>query len=222
MRAGTAELFDDSRMHWGFERLGGLDGRSVLELGPLEGGHSYMAQRAGASRVVAVESNRQAFLKCLVVKELLDLERCKFLCGDASAYLRETADTFDVCFACGILYHMVEPVELLDLISRRAKRLLLWTHYYDEKGLDGLAAGRALGRREERQYRGFRYAAHRHRYHPLSRGAGFWGGTQPFSYWLPRADLLRALEHFGWHDIQIAFEETTANGPALALVAECG
>jgi hypothetical protein len=42
------------------------------------------------------------------------------------------------------------------------------------------------------------------------------------SYWLPRADLLRALEHFGWHDVQIAFEEVSTNGPGLALVAERG
>jgi hypothetical protein len=33
VRAGTAELFDDPRMQWGFERLGGLNGRPVRELG---------------------------------------------------------------------------------------------------------------------------------------------------------------------------------------------
>src|SRR5689334_9621694 len=44
VRAGAAELFDDPRIHWAFQRLGGVENAAVLDLGPLEGGHSYMAQ----------------------------------------------------------------------------------------------------------------------------------------------------------------------------------
>lgn len=88
VQAGDADLFDDRRIRWAFERLGGVSGASVLELGPLEGGHSYMAQQAGAERVVGVEANRKAFVKCLVAKELLGLDRCSFLCGEITEYLR--------------------------------------------------------------------------------------------------------------------------------------
>jgi hypothetical protein len=62
VRAGAVDLFEDERIAWGLRTLGGVEGASVLELGPLEGGHSYMAQQAGAARVVAVEANREAFL----------------------------------------------------------------------------------------------------------------------------------------------------------------
>jgi hypothetical protein len=47
VKAGAAELFDDPRMRWGFERLGGLDGRSVLELGPLQGVTATWRSRPG-------------------------------------------------------------------------------------------------------------------------------------------------------------------------------
>lgn len=58
--AGSAELFDDPRVRWAFEQLGGIEGASVVDLGSLEGAHSYMAEQARASRVVGVEANRLA------------------------------------------------------------------------------------------------------------------------------------------------------------------
>src|ERR1700738_4673747 len=57
VHAGELPLFRAEHVTWGFERLGGVGERDVLELGPLEGAHSYMAQMAGASSVTAVEAN---------------------------------------------------------------------------------------------------------------------------------------------------------------------
>jgi hypothetical protein len=220
VRAGDATLFEDPRINWGFERLGGMDGRTVLELGPLEGAHSYMSQTAGASRVTAVEANPKAFLKCLVVKELLDLDRCSFLCGDALEYLGGGTDQFDVCIACGILYHMVEPVRLIELISRRAPRVIMWTHFYDDAALANRRLAKRLGPAQPAEHSGFAHHVHRHRYGLDTRLSGFCGGTRPYSHWLPREDLLGALAHFGFGNVEIAFEEKShPNGPALALVA---
>ena len=219
VRAGSSPLFEDPRIAWGFERLGGIEGQRVLELGPLEGAHSYMAQQAGAARVTAVEANREAFLKCLVTKELFGLDRCSFLCGDAIGYLEGAAESFDLCIACGILYHMVEPVRMLELISQRASALLLWTHVYDEGAIAGTPLAKRMGAREEAEHAGFRHGVHRHRYGFGPHLSGFWGGTRPYSNWLTKDDLLGALSHFGWGDIELGFEEHHAHGPALALVA---
>jgi hypothetical protein len=219
VRAGASPLFEDERIRWGFERLGGVEGRTVLELGPLEGAHSYMAQSAGAAHVTAVEANKDAFLKCLVTKELLGLDRCSFLCGDAIAYLEGGTETFDLCVACGILYHMVEPVRMLELISRRASRLLLWTHVYDEAAIAGTPLAKRMGPRRDAEHAGFAHGTYRHNYGLATNLRGFWGGTKPYSNWLTRDDLLGALRHLGWRDIELGFEERHVNGPALALVA---
>lgn len=220
LRAGEAPLFEDPRIAWGFDRLGGVEDSTVLELGPLEGAHSYMAQAAGARHVTAVEANAKAFLKCLVVKELLGLDRCSFLCGDAVEYLSASDQHFDLCIACGILYHMVEPVRLIDLISRRARRVVVWTHFYDDQVLANKRLAKRLGPAQAMDYEGFRHQVHRHRYSFDTRLAGFCGGTRPYSHWLQREDLLGAFAHFGWRDVEIAFEEKShPNGPALALVA---
>ena len=70
--------------------IGGVTEKTILELGPLEGGHSYMLDRAGAAQVVAIEGNARAYLKCLIVKELLGLPRVQFLCGDSVALSSST------------------------------------------------------------------------------------------------------------------------------------
>ncbi len=220
VRAGDAPLFDDPRIHWGFAQVGGVAGKRVLDLGPLEGAHSAMAHAAGAARVVSVEANREAYLKCLVTKELLGLERWSPRCGDALAYLAATDETFDVCIACGLLYHLAEPVRLIELIARRADSAIVWTHVYDEHAK--ALYGRKMGPAQEVEHAGFRHVVHRHRYGPSRRLAGFWGGTQPFSNWLTPESLLGALEHFGWSEVQTGFDEVHPHGRALTLAATHG
>ena len=75
LQAGGIPLFQDQRAAWALEQLGGCQGQRVLELGPLEGAHSYILQQHGAASVTAIEANTRAYLKCLIVKELLGLDR---------------------------------------------------------------------------------------------------------------------------------------------------
>jgi hypothetical protein len=97
---------------------------------------------------------------------------------------------------------------------------VLWTHVYDADGVRGNPVSERLGEAEPAEVGGFRHHVHRHSYGWETRLPGFWGGTHRHSNWLPREDLLGALAHFGWQDVEIAFDEPrNPNGPALALVA---
>ena len=87
--AGDLGLFTDSRVDWAVSILGGVYGKSIIELGPLEGGHTYMLLNAGASHVTAIEANTLGVLKCLIVKELLHLERASFLLGNFNPWLAQ-------------------------------------------------------------------------------------------------------------------------------------
>jgi hypothetical protein len=191
----------------------------VLDLGPLEGAHSSMAEQAGARSVVGVEANRMAFLKCLVTKELLELRRCSFQCGDVTAFLDATRERFDVCIASGILYHMVEPVRLIDLISQAASRVFIWTHVFDDEARTNRNLAGKLSGPHTVSHDGFEHQVYRHSYGLDTRFTGFFGGVQRHSTWLPRGELLRALGHFGWANLEIGFDEPNhPNGPALAIV----
>lgn len=161
-----------------------------------------------------------AFLKCLVTKEILDLRRCSFLCGDLMQYLSTSSEQFDVCIASGILYHMVEPIRLIELISTSASSLFMWTHVYDDDALNHKDLAGRLSPPRETVYKEFKHHVYRHNYGLEARISGFFGGPKLYSNWLSRKDLLRALDHFGWTKVKIGFEESShSNGPSLALVA---
>jgi Protein of unknown function (DUF1698) len=219
--AGALPLFGDPRLQWAVDRLGGVADRRVIELGPLEGGHTWMLEQLGAARITAVEASTRAFLKCLTVKELTGLRRADFLCGDSVAYLREARERFDVGIASGILYHLVNPIELIALLAARCDRIYLWTAYYDEARIRQRPklAARFAGATQA-SHEGFAHALYRYRYQTALFRPGFSGGSAPHSHWLTRDTILAACRHFGFTHIDTAFEEPDhVNGPAFAFVA---
>lgn len=218
--SGPIPLFDDDRVTWAIEQFGGIDGQHVLELGPLEGGHTYGLTRAGA-RVTAIEAQTRAYLKCLIAKELLDMSGARFLLGDFMAYLRGIPEQFDICFASGVLYHMRNPVESIALMSAAARKLFLWTHVYDESIIQGSALlAPRFTHHEPHEYQGLAHVLHRFDYAESLQGKGFCGGSAAYSNWLSRADLFAALERFGWHVDATSFDTPDhPHGPALALAA---
>lgn len=217
--AGAIPLFMDRRMTWAMEQLGGVQGGNILELGPLEAGHTYMLEKMGANSILAIEANSRAYLKCLVVKEILNLRRAKFLLGDFVAYLQQTSETFDVCIASGVLYHMKQPAELIHLLAKVSKKVMLWTHYYNPDNIH--LNPHQFSETKEVEYEGFKHTLHLQNYHAAGlAGKMFCGGMQHFSCWMSRQDILRCLEHFGFKNIQIDFEQVDhPHGSCFCLVA---
>ncbi|MES0204181.1 class I SAM-dependent methyltransferase [Mesorhizobium sp. LNHC209A00] len=217
---GSAALFEDARIDWLSKTIGGFAGKRILELGPLEAGHTYMMHQAGAEAILAVEANSRSYLKCLCVKEMFDLSRARFLYGDAMKYLEETSERFDVCLASGILYHMTDPIEFLRNIARVSNKFFLWTHYYE----DALRTQANLAKQFEKPYEikvgGKSYTVAKRNYQEALKWAGFCGGAKPWAFWLTRDSLMRAIAHFGFTVEAIEFDHPGhPNGPALALVA---
>lgn len=214
------DLFDDPRIAWAIDQLGPADGWDVLELGPLEAGHTTMLERAGA-RVIAVEAHDRAFQRCLVVKNLLGLD-ARFELGDFVAYLERGDAEFDLCVACGVLYHLIDPARVLGLIGQRARRLALWTHYYDEDVNQRRpdVAARFAGTRPLEAPGGRTVTGHVYEYREGVEQATFCGGARPTASWLGRDDLLQLLEDVGYTDVRIQFDDPDyPHGPSISLVA---
>jgi hypothetical protein len=219
--SGGVPLFADDRVEWAIEELGGVASRSVLELGPLEGGHTAMLLDAGAS-VTGIEAQTRAYLKCLIAKELLGMTGARFLLGDFMTYLHAKPEHVDICFAAGVLYHMRSPVETIALMGEAADQLYLWTHIYDEQVI---LASELLSPRftttEKVEYEGFAHTLHRFEYADSLNSNAFCGGSAIYSNWLSREDLFGALERFGWSVTAMAYDEPNhPHGPAIAVVAK--
>lgn len=53
LAAGNIPLFEDVRINWCVKSLGGIQGQNILELGPLEAGHTYMLEKKGAASILS-------------------------------------------------------------------------------------------------------------------------------------------------------------------------
>jgi hypothetical protein len=223
LTGATTRLFEDGRIAWAEEQFGGMKAMRVLELGPLEGGHTYMLDRLGAAEVTAIEANEGAYLRCLIAKELLGMPSARFLCGDFMPYLRHAVareDRWDLCLAIGVLYHQQDPVALLGAATRVSDRLLLWTHYYDADSMrDHPKVASAFTSAHEVTTDGFAHTLHRRHYGAAGKLGGYCGGLSNWASWMPRADILRALDHFGFELIGLSEDADHVNGPSLTLAA---
>jgi hypothetical protein len=218
---GPAALFEDGRIDWLSGVIGGFQDKKILELGPLEAGHTYMMHKGGAKSITAIEANSRSYLKCLCVKEIFGLDRAGFVYADAQVYTSECTEDFDLCVASGILYHMTQPVEFIKNIARMSKTLFIWTHYYDESLKDRANLARQFEEPHEIEVDGQTYTVSKRNYEEALKWAGFCGGGKPWAHWLTRDSLMQALQLSGFDIKSISFDnQNHPNGPSLALVAQ--
>lgn len=220
LQAGTIGLFEDQRIIWAAEQVGGFEGKRILELGPLEAGHSYMVEIRGAESILAIEANKRAYLKCLIIKEILNLKRSHFLLGDFISFLKQNTLSFDLVLASGVLYHMNNPAELIHLISKVSSKLVLWTHYYEKAIIENNPTLTPKFSGSNRQnYLGFDHVVYKYFYSNALKWDGFCGGSNSYSYWISKDDILACLRFFGFKDLRINFDQPHhQNGPSFCVV----
>ena len=195
----------------------------MLELGPLEGFHTYMLHQAGAASLDAIEANALAFIRCLITKETLRLDRARFYLGDFMKWLEAREARYDLVVASGVLYHSHDPVRLLELIGERADALFLWTHYFDDTAMPRGDLRRVpfSEQVEVRECRGVEVRLHERSYYKAWRDPAFCGGLQDRHFWVDREDILKLLSALGFDRVTITDEEPDhKNGPAFSVLAE--
>ncbi|HEY1901683.1 MAG TPA: methyltransferase domain-containing protein [Terracidiphilus sp.] len=214
---GKSELFEDARIKWLEAQVGSFQGKRVLELGPLEAGHTTMLERAGAD-VTAIEANQRAFLKCLIVKNALRL-KAEFLYGDFRPYLKQTRPgAFDFVLAIGVLYHMLEPAKLLHDIAQATDAFGVWTHYYNHKIIG--STPRFDPKPSVQTVEGKSVEVYKQNYLFSVKARGFCGGSAPTSYWLTRNGLLDYVKALGF-DVQVGGEDLHHHsGPNILFFAK--
>ena len=220
LQAGSIALHSDARISWLIDQIGGVAGLDILELGPLEASHTAMLLEAQAKSVLAIEANRVAYLKCLVVKEIRKLDRASFLLGDLNQFLNQDERSWPLIVASGVLYHMERPLELLESLAKKTDRLFLWTHVVDDAHMPANdPRWAAITERVPRKWHDKDIVHYLRPYGSVS-DPKFCGGLAPTPAWLSRTDLLGALQTLGFDDIRIAHEAgDAAAGPSLSVLA---
>jgi SAM-dependent methyltransferase len=105
----------------------GLAGKSIVDLGCLEGGYTVEFARAGMA-ATGLEVRDVNFAKCRLVADHLGLSNLKFVQDDVRNV--EQYGPVDAVWCSGLLYHLDRPTEFLHLLGKITTRvLLLQTHY---------------------------------------------------------------------------------------------
>jgi SAM-dependent methyltransferase len=104
----------------------GLENKSIVDLGCLEGGYAVEFARLGMN-VTGIEVRQSNYENCLYVKKHVNLPNLNFFRDDANnvaAYGK-----FDVFFINGLLYHLDKPRRFLEQVAGLCKKaIFLHTH----------------------------------------------------------------------------------------------
>lgn len=191
---GSYNAVEDPRLALFLNEIS-VEGKRILELGPLEGGHTVALTRAGAREVVAIEGRPENLARSLLIKNVFGLKNVTFLLGDVRDVTRDSHGPFDIAIASGVLYHLPDPDRLLAHLAEIAPLTLLWTHVADEE--HPANANEATLASPYGSFRGKVYIEDIT--HPLS-------AVDREVIWLYRQDLLDLIRAVGFQECKILQE----------------
>jgi hypothetical protein len=174
----------------------------------------------GARSITAIEANRRAFLKCLCIKEIFQLDNVRFLLGDFNRFFEDTTNRYDIAVASGVLYHMVSPLNLLALLTDKADRVFLWTHFYDQSIISKRDDSNLFSPSIPIFHNAMCYFGANKAYAQQAfEWEGFSGGPSHQATWLTLTSILDFFANAGF-ETKTNFEQRDhPNGPAIAICA---
>ncbi len=199
---GAYDAASDARLKWFQDHF--PEARNILELGSLEGGHSFaLASLPQVNQVVGVEGRADSLARARFVQSVLQQPKVNFVQANLERFDLASLGQFDVVFCLGLLYHLPEPWKLVEQMSRVARGLYLWTHYADPKD----------AKVTRQHYRGRVYREWLFWFEALS-------GLSSTSFWPTREGLLEMLADYGYGEVTVVEDNPHhEHGPVITLAA---
>ncbi len=177
--------------------------KTILELGALEGAHSFIfANHPGVERVLSLEGREVSLRKARFVQNLLEIRNVEFVQANLEYCDLTRFGKFDAVFCCGLLYHLPEPWKLLEQLPSVAPVLYIWTQYAREEEARDVGPGwrgkiHIEGGADE----------------PLS-------GMSATATWLTIQSLCDLLRACGYKHVDVIYDDPAhPNGPAVTIGA---
>ncbi len=201
---GNFDAMKDVRVKQFFEIFPNI--KSVVELGSLEGGHSFaLAQSSTVERVTAIESRDVNIERAKFVKSILDDKKVDFLQADIEKLNFAQLGKFDAVFCSGLLYHLPRPWELIPQLAKISPNIFIWTQVSEE----------AKAKKMREGWRG-KFYREGGIFDPLS-------GMSKKSFWFSLGSLINILTTNGYKEVKIIENNLShPNGAAVTLAATAG
>jgi SAM-dependent methyltransferase len=198
---GQFDAMNDDRVSQFFQYF--PNASNILELGALEGGHSFaLSNRPTVQRVVAAEGRPSNIERAVFVQKLLNADKVKFVEANLESFDLSALGKFDAVFCSGLLYHLPEPWKLIELCAQVSPNVFMWTHY----------AGENEAKETLRDLRG-KWHQEGGLLDPLS-------GLSKRSFWPTLGSLVSMLTASGYRTVHLIGNELThTNGAAVTLAA---
>lgn len=193
---------------------------NIIEFGPSDGYNTAQLEMNGAKFIKSIESNIEAFLRCLIIKNFLNLN-CRFLLGDFLKFFSNNKEIFDLAYASGVIYHLEDPVEFIINCGKMSKNIFIWSLYYDDASInnDKYETKRFLGC-EEIVKLGIKFTYYKRSVDDqfLNR-SDYQGGIVQCSSWLTLDGIISAVELAGFKVLK-TLPDKVGNIPAINLWAK--
>ena len=205
------------------------NGFRVVDLGCLEGGYAVEFARLGFD-TLGIEARKDNIEKCLYVKSNLNLPNLNFVKDDVRNL--PNYGHFDITLCYGLLYHLNDPVNFLNIMSNCTnKMLVLNTHFAPEHDMRynlGILNNRFIAPIQKRTK--FLEYQKNYRLSKISKNEGYkgrwykeWNENEKKekienmlwasynnnkSFWLCKKDLTKALHNSGFNSVFEQFDFT--------------
>jgi SAM-dependent methyltransferase len=198
---GNYDTLADPRLQWFWDSF--PDARTILELGSLEGGHTWgLATRPGTRKIVALEGRAANVRRARFAQKKIGYKNARFYREDLESCDLSRYGTFDAVFCVGLLYHLTRPWALLAQAGRVSPAIFMWTHYVADDHVEAVEGGY-----------GGAWVNEFGRADPLS-------GLSPRSFWPTRGALLRMIADAGFAAVHVVQDTPNhPHGPAMTLAA---
>lgn len=199
---GDFDAGNDKRVTYFFESF--PNAKTILELGSLEGGHSFaLARNPSVEKVIAVEARDVNIEKAKFVQGLLNDKKVEFIEANLEKMDFAKLGEFDAVFCSGLLYHLLEPWKLIEQCRKISPNIFIWTQYACENEAKKFSGG----------FRGKWYREKGWR-DPLS-------GVSKYSFWLSLGSLINLLTTNDYPNVQIIENDLKhPHGCAVTLLAK--
>jgi len=196
--------FRDVRTDLVVEACGGdLAGRTVVDLGCLEGGFTLAFADRGAAQALGIEARAVSVERCRLAAALRGAATAEFVEADIKDELARR-DPFDVVFAAGILYHVADPAALLRTMRASCSSVaLIDTHVADETEVSHGCSDVVEMTSDGRTYRGRRFPEYAPDVSDADKSELLWAAwSDADSFWPLESDLVEMVRAAGFRDVE--------------------
>lgn len=179
-----------------------LEGKTIIEFGPMEGAQTAGLIHLGAKSVLGIEARATSFIKLMIANYCLGWKNVSLVMDDFHNADAEKYGRFDLAFAHGVYYHSFAPFLFFENLMSLSDNIFLGGYTTNANQSDKPPSS-LVYTFETLEHEGKSYRVKR-----ILIGNSFNSAINQFAYHFDRDDLIRFFEERGY-DLTIITDEAS-------------